>query len=135
MTWSIATWAGIGSCCPGWRSGEKLATFSAPEKLHGARIRQSVAGRGNLKRLYDDAAPRVFTRPENRYRIDRPVQAPPHAGQKGLASHQSQRGPVWQGKRPVSAAVVMSPQMPAKRVAVAWFVARSMLRVTFPLPM
>jgi len=53
MTWSIATWAGIGSCCPGWRSGEKPATFSAPEKLHGARIRQSVAERGNL-RLSDD---------------------------------------------------------------------------------
>jgi len=60
---------------------------------------------------------------------------PPHAGQKGLASHQSQRGLVLQGNRPVFAAVVMSPQMPAKRVAVAWFVARSMLRVTFPLPM
>ena len=40
-----------------------------------------------------------------------------------------------QGKRPVLAAVVMSPQMPAKRAAVAWFVARSMLRVTFLIPM
>ena len=62
MTWPIAKWAGIGGCCPGWRSGEKPATFSVPEKSYGVRIRQSVVERGNLKWLSGDVATRVFAR-------------------------------------------------------------------------